>query len=273
MNKDEEDKVEIEVSSTSVKLKGAYSDFRPAIKRSVAVADQLLELLQNIVGLPADFLNHHLVTFREQYKKRIGEIPDERREIPPFRIGTTVLKEVALAAEEPEFQRMFAELLASASDSESAESVHPGYASIINQLTAIDAKIVRLVAGDINDEYFHASSVYNISHELGLEDREVRVGIDNLVRVGLLEWRIEGVNTHDLWRFRSDVSSHIGRASRSNDLDRVLNGIAKSVTSMSNSMEKLLQNVGDKAQVKATLYGKRFVKTCLTPADESDNGE
>src|SRR2546426_1048963 len=83
----------IEASGMGIPLRGAYEDFRPLVKRGVAVADNVLQVLDNVIGLPADFLNHHLGRFRERYKARLEAIPDKNRQLPPFRLGCTVLKE------------------------------------------------------------------------------------------------------------------------------------------------------------------------------------
>lgn len=266
---------DVEVTSKGITLRGAYEDLRPAVKRSIAIVDNVLQVLENSVGLPADFLNHHLIRFRERYKQRLQDVPVENRELPSFRIGCSVLKEVAYSADEPDFQEMFANLLAAASDNRVADEAHPGFANIINQLTPLDAKNVKVIVGDPNGNARYEMSHYDLIHEIENEnERDILASIDNLVRLGLIEWSIKGVEWHDLNRFRRDIgrslNHHYGGFSRGlADVERELRGLNESVKTIGTSIEQLLNNVGEKENICATTLGRRFVRVCMPTQEAS----
>ena len=100
---------EISVTSDGVVLKGDVVDaVSTPISTICKTADNILQLVDNVVGLPTDFLNFHLKTFRESYKEGYEKIPKQRRIEPTLRLGCNVLRNVAYAAEEPEIQKLFA---------------------------------------------------------------------------------------------------------------------------------------------------------------------
>jgi hypothetical protein len=265
---------DVEVSPKGVILKGAYSDLRPAIQRSVQVAETVLSVIDNLVGLPADFLNHHLTTFRDRYRQRIEEIPAAQRDVPPLRIGCSVLKEVAFAAEEPEIQKMFADLLGTSSDTETQHLAHPGFADVINQLLPLDAKLLRALI-DLKQPYPRSVSLSSISqhfnpHQDEHKTAQLRTSIDNLVRLGLLEWDVKGVSWHVARGLKPFRHRHTRISSFSQDVAREVRDIKDAVTDIdrtfnefSDKVSRVLENVGEKEALRSTGFGRQFVAACL----------
>lgn len=265
---------EVEITAKGIVVRGEpYSDIRPLIRRGVAIAEDVLQVLQNVVGLPADVLNHYLGTFRQKYRERLESIPVENRQPPDFRIGCGVLKEVAYAADEPDLQKMFAELLATASDDRSAEEAHPAFANIINQLTATDAKILRLITKPIEPNYpRRIIELWSLRHsfrELQLE--LVETSLDNLVRLGLAEWLIKGVSDHDLFRLKTELSqsSSVFGNPTQKDAQREIVRLKNSLSNAANSMQRMLSDVGERTSLRATTFGVKFANACM-PIDNTD---
>lgn len=264
---------DIEVTGTGIKLRGAYEDLRPLVKRSVAIGDNILQVLDNLVGLPADFLNQHLSHFRERYTHRVRGIPEKNRELPPFRVGCSILKEVAYSADEPNFQEMFANLLATASDNRVAHEAHPGFANIINQLVPLDATIVKVIVGTPTDKFWPELHYRVLVRQFQKEnERDIRISVDNLVRLGLIEWSINGVAWHDLVSFRGDINRALGYwHGGSTDIEHEVERLNESVRTIGESMERLLENIGEKVEVRATTFGQDFVRACIP--DEQASSE
>ena len=113
-----------------------------------------------------------------------------------MRIGCAVVKNVAYAADEDDIQELFANLLASASDTKHVELAHPGFATVIGELRSLDARILRAMATSRWPQPFDPHRI-NVENE---DPDQVAQSLSNLVRLGLLDWRdappdLSGVRT------------------------------------------------------------------------------
>ncbi len=136
------DNTEFEINPTSGQLvvgKQFYEDLRPLVKHPVELTSNVFRMVENLLGIPLDYVNHNLEHFRDRVNAHFESIPLEQRQPPPLRIASQVLREVVFALDEEELQEMFASLLAAAGDRETSDSVHPGFASVLSQMTPEDA--------------------------------------------------------------------------------------------------------------------------------------
>ncbi|ELA8172822.1 Abi-alpha family protein [Vibrio alginolyticus] len=246
---------EITIDTNGITLKGKIAnDVRPPVKRVAKTADSILRLIDNVVGLPADFISSHLEPFREQYREGYQKIPIKRRIEPTLRIGSSVLKNVAYAAEEPEIQKLFAKLLVSASDTDYADKVHPGYASIVNELTTIDAKVL--------------ISFVSRYQRRSLTDQEQPYesqSISNLMRLGLVGW-VEREYTP------SELDNFVGR--RSYSAPRRLEDTPRVVTDLINDIQDLKTSIvrdnvfsKDRQVLRLTEFGYNFIGVVFEKSD------
>lgn len=81
--------------------------------------------------------------FFPMVEERVATIPEERRIAPPISIAGPTIEAAKFTTDEPELSRMFANLLATAMDSETAMQAHPSFVEIIKQLTPDEAKIIK----------------------------------------------------------------------------------------------------------------------------------
>ena len=177
---------EVSVTGDGLVVKGEIvEDIRPVVRRMAKTADSVLRLFDNLVGIPLDYASNNLERFRRRYAERFEEIPLERRREPPMRIGCAVVKNVAYAADEDDIQELFANLLASASDTEHVVSAHPGFATVIGELRSLDARILRAMA---TRKWPQPLDPNRIQVE-GEDPDHVAQSLSNLVRLGLLDWR------------------------------------------------------------------------------------
>ena len=243
---------EISINKDGLTLKGdVVSDVRPPIKRAAKMADTVLRLLDNVVGLPADFISHHLETFRSKYSENLHAIPEENRCEPNFRLGCAVLKNVAYSAEEPEIQTLFANLLASSSDKNLSSQVHPGFASVINEMTTLDSKLLL-------DFYIDFKGLLNKKPDFTAEEqRNMAQAKSNLVRLGLLAFIDREYNQHEINKF---IGNKVFDAPRNaNDTNRVLIDLINDHQKLKEAIAKDRIASTKRHRLEITRFGKDFM--------------
>lgn len=247
---------EISVSSEGLVLKGeVVSDIRPAIRRISGTADSVLRLIDNVVRLPADYISNNLERFRCKYAERFEEIPVDRRCEPSMRIGCSVLKEVAYSAEEPDIQDLFANLLASASDTEKLDLVHPGFATVISEMLPFEAKLLASVANQ--PRQFSLAFVRAVNPDRIAADR----AISNLIRLGLLDWSEKVYSKSDLQRF---IGRQFYSAIDSNSLERTILPLVNDVQKLKNELVQQLGRQHIRQDLEITAYGRNFIEAVIS---------
>ncbi|WP_318423051.1 Abi-alpha family protein [Photobacterium leiognathi] len=241
---------EISISSDGFVLKGDVVDAVTApITTICKTADNILQVVDNLVGLPTDFLNFHLKTFRESYKDGYDKIPPKRRTEPTLRLGCNVLKNVSYAAEEPEIQKLFARLLLSASDSELADDVHPSYASIISDMTVIDAKV-------LVNEFCNIPPI-----EIDVDCTQLEKARSSLIRLGLIAWKDRDYSEDELSKFVGyggySAPEHL------EDIPSLLVDVINDLQQLKNTVieDKREANSFNRVDLVLTKYGEDFVNT------------
>ena len=99
----------------------------------------------------------------------------KRIETPPLSIAGPLVLQLFFAKNEPDLKELYASLLASTMDS-SDTAAHPSFVSIIQQLTADEAKILRHIAPRQEDQ----KSIYEYSNSEG--------EVTELVRLKFRSW-------------------------------------------------------------------------------------
>lgn len=239
---------EISVNAEGIALKGeVVDDLRPIVKRGVATADSFLRLFNVAVALPLDYLSNNLERFRAKYADRFVEIPEDRRVQPAMRIGCAVLQNAAYSAEEPEIQDLFANLLASASDSKRVDLVHPGYATVIADLLPTEAKLLVAFAKAPRQD------LEAVRQRFGDKETTNRA-ISNLVRLGLLNWRDENRDISEL-----NKAQEISNVTRRSQIDEQLGNLMLEVDQLRNELIKQLKDQHLRRKLEVTAYGRNFV--------------
>ena len=83
-----------------------------------------------------------LELFRSELVQSLSEIPDENKAEPSIQITAQALENSKYCISEPELRQMFATLISSSMDKTKRNQVHPSFAEIIKQMSALDAKII-----------------------------------------------------------------------------------------------------------------------------------
>lgn len=145
-------------------------------------------LYAKIVGLPPDYVEVYLGDFVELYAEEMERIPNACRRPPDFRVGCEVMRHAAFAVEEPQLQRHFACLLATASDARKSHAAHPAFASILTGLTSLETGVLIAMCASFSrltascDELERLRALLRVDSVPALD-----AALSNLRRLGLVE--------------------------------------------------------------------------------------
>lgn len=87
-----------------------------------------------------------LTNYKQKIVEKVSNISDEKLQEPQIRIVGPAIEASKFYIEEEEFREMFAELIASACNTDYSNSVHPAFPEIIKQLSHIDVKILEVLS-------------------------------------------------------------------------------------------------------------------------------
>jgi len=131
-------------------LPAVYNDLlSPAVRE---LGDGLVTLAKavKIALAPIEATVWGYERIREWLAVRVTRILADRKatdiNCPPLSISGPLILHMVFSSEEPDLREMYARLLASAMDSRTSGDAHPSFVSIIQQLTADEAKIVAHIA-------------------------------------------------------------------------------------------------------------------------------
>ena len=249
---------EISVTTDGVTLKGdVVDDVRPLVRRGAKTAESVLRLLDNVVCLPLDYISNNLERFRLKYAERFEEIPIEQRREPPMRIGCAVLKNVAYSADEPDIQELFANLLASASNSEKVSNVHPGFATIIGELSSLDARLIVVLVDWGSGRQIDANRI----QAEGATASAIRQSISNLVRLGILDWREKVYDERELAKFVG--RANYGHFLRPEQIPQLVINLVNDVQEFKNELIKELRGQHNRQRLEVTEFGRNFIASVI----------
>lgn len=77
--------------------------------------------------------------FKEELMQEINKIPEENLKEPDFQVASTALNDAKFCMENKDLRKMFANLIAAASDSRKANDALPIFSDIIRKMTSRDA--------------------------------------------------------------------------------------------------------------------------------------
>lgn len=248
---------EVSLGPDGVTLKGGVvEDLRPLVRRAVKTSDSILRLIDNVVGLPVDYVSSNLERFRSKYAHRFEEIPLEHRQEPPMRIGCAVLKHAAYSADEPDIQELFANLLAAASNTEMVKHVHPGFATVIGEMRAVDAVVLRSVShGRIHP--------FSAARATDIEPDDYAQALSNLVRLGLLDWRATPYGQTDLKKL---APKSYGNFIRPEQGMQVLVDLVNDVQRLKGELINQLSAQHRRIELEVTSFGRHFIAAVTEPS-------
>lgn len=122
-----------------------YKDLgRPAAREVGNAAGGVVRTLLSPINFAVWTIDQAMTWAQDAVSQRFRRIPPERVTAPQSDVALPAIAALRLAG--PELREMFANLLATSMDRETAEKAHPAFVEIIKQLTPDEAKIVALLA-------------------------------------------------------------------------------------------------------------------------------
>ena len=140
--------------------------------------------------------------FVPEVERKLEGVPEDRRIEPPLLISGPTVEALRFAGGTPELRELFANLLATAIDAETARDAHPSFVDTIRQLSPDEARILKYMRSEGYEPIVNlerktkgAISTKNmvryfslLGRNAGLEHGELSAQyIDNLCRLGLCE--------------------------------------------------------------------------------------
>lgn len=124
--------------------------------------------------------------------------PEKIVEPEPY-VAVPAIQAISYSMNSEELRNLYANLLAKAMNSDTKNMVHPSFVEIIKQMSPNDATIFKIVSEseltpliDLSlkmPKGGHRNYIHNISWITSYDDNLVRISLDNLARLGLIEIR------------------------------------------------------------------------------------
>lgn len=121
--------------------------------------------------------------------------PDKIVEPEPY-VAVPAIQALSYSMNNKELRDLYATLLAKAMNSDTKDLVHPSFVEVIKQMSPIDAAIFKIITESddtplidlwIQTNSYDQYNSYNISWITSYNYLEVRLSLDNLSRLGLIE--------------------------------------------------------------------------------------
>ena len=209
------------------------------------------------LGTIDDMVEANLAHNLNEYKKKLEKIPEEKiMEVPP-QLGVPVLQKLSYTTNE-EIAKLFTNLLATASNKDTADQAHPGFESIISQLSPDEARIIQYLnhhsfieysevkayPADVSgyDTYFERSTMVPYRVKLDFTDN-IQAYFANLIRLGIL------VDMLSVFKMHSKEYELISKTYNFDTLDQYVPNTFKRIEII-------------KGYYDVTHFGCMFIKAC-----------
>lgn len=201
----------------------------------------------------------YLENYKKQISKKVAAIPEDKLIEPPMRIVGPAIEASKYFIEETTCRDMFAQLIASACNSDISNAVHPSFPEIIKQLSPLDARFLLLFkkrktfpAAQLTERDSHNKltpyhsilfDFMDIPNDFTSSDQiELSKSVDNLIRFGLMVKNREVIELdYDYNKFKHHW---------------IYTGVQKTISEGS----KIELH---RYRLELTLLGQDFVKSCI----------
>lgn len=198
--------------------------------------------------------------------KKLSKVPVENICTPDPAVAGPALESLRYTGHKESLNELYANLLASAMDKETAKTAHPGFVEIIRNMSADEARLLEYIMGnqaapvvDIKrvllkqgGELKVSELVSTLGYDAGLEHKDLSASyLINLERLGLVEIPRDGHLT------KPDV------------YDRIINdGSVQAIMNQLNQGGEEYKGDFNKYYVRATVFGRQFSNACVVSRDK-----
>ena len=259
MGDDDKTKGALDVAKSLVEP--AYRDAVQPAAREIGKGLETIAKAINLALEPVKGLIWGYETIKEFLSTRVAEklrdVPPERIKPPAPNVVGPALEALRFTGHEEALREMYANLLASSLDTNTARSAHPSFVDTIRNMSPDEAQIMRLFATrpsfplvDVKEKKDKGFTlrVANASH-IGKEARcehpiLVQAGLDNLCRLGLLEI------PHDEYLMGENLYEPIEQEEELQVLKREVEASGRTV-------------VFQRKVIRRTVFGQQFCEACI----------
>ena len=146
---------------------------------------------------------HSLEEFKKELDNSVSSIPPEKQIEPSFQVTAQALENSKYCVEEKELRDMFTSLISHSMNSDFSQDIHPSFAEIIKQMSALDAAVIRtfvnspttglpLCRYELRESGGYSTLLENVYLRYPIANLSAcSLSISSLVRLGLLKTSYE----------------------------------------------------------------------------------
>ena len=200
--------------------------------------------------------------------RKLADVPVENICTPDPAVAGPALESLRYTGHKESLSELYANLLASAMDKDTAKTAHPGFVEIIRNMSSDEARILEFVMKakvvpivDIKRVFLKQEGeikiqelISTVAHDAGCEHKELSASyIVNLERLGLVEV------PRDAYLTKSDA------------YDRIINDppVKAIVEKLSSDGGEEYKGDFNKYYMKMTVFGEQFGRACVTSRDKT----
>ncbi len=206
MNGDSTEGEELKVGPVAIRNITLYRDgLQPTVQElgdilwvPAALVNRALDPLKGVIWGWDQIIDY----LRVEVGRRLQHSPPENVITPDLRLAGPTIEALRFSGDTPEIANMFATLLATTMNKETAEKAHPAFVEVIKQLTPDEAKIIKLIEEHvefavltlyIQPETDSSSYIHRRYSTIGLDANCSHADmtpayLDNLCRLGVTEY-------------------------------------------------------------------------------------
>ena len=210
---------------------------------------------------------HGLEAFRDSLEEKIEAIPNEKFSEPNTQIVTQALENAKYCVEEPELREMFARLIASTCNLDMINSIHPSFATIIKQLSPLEANLLCFHKDFRRPVMLTAYNAFNNSPRIRVITLASALEQFKPYPLELLSScydHFEGLGLMKIYEndpFVIDPSTEI--------TDSTLRVLEKNYLQLEKKLGKKASRKLARGRIITTDFGENFLSSCVTSPNES----
>lgn len=253
-----------------VKEVPVYEDAIQPVAKEAGKALQTVGRTVNAALLPVRGLVWGIEKIEEfvqnKVTKKLSNTPVENICPPDPAVAGPALESLRYTGHKESLSELYANLLASAMDKETAKTAHPGFVEIIRNMSADEARLLEyIIRNDVapivdikkvlpkqGGAIKVSELVSTLGHDAGLEHRDLSASyLINLERLGLIEIPRDGHLT------------------KPDAYDRIINdGSVQAILNQLNQGGEEYKGDFDKYYARATVFGRQFGNACVVSRDK-----
>lgn len=202
--------------------------------------------------------------FKKEYEEKIQNIPSDKLEPPdPIIMGPTI-QALTYTVQEETLRGMFVNLLAAASNSDTANSAHPAFVEVIRQMSPTEARLIKLLGSSLR----HPIAQIIWSNNTGaVTPHEGRVIDPKFTENGAMDAALELDNLERLNLVHTDFSATIINKDKYSGIIGVIEGSIDGIllydhVNYSTYGEKEFKKCYQLGTLSLTSFGRTFIDLC-----------